>query len=79
MKQVDELTEWRLTLPGRGGDAALRDQVEDLQAKANRLCLELGEPQRYPTTATDSGRRGWLGWAIIAVAVIAVLVLWAVS
>lgn len=73
--QIKELTEWRFALPGGVGDAALRDQVEDLQAKANRLCLELGEPQLYPTMASDKGRHSWLGWAVLAAVVVGVLLL----
>ncbi len=61
-------------LPGGAGDAVLRDHIEDLQAKANRLCIELGEPELYTAAATGSGQRTWLGWVCIALVAAAVLV-----
>lgn len=73
VSRINELTEWRFTLPGGAGDAVLRDQVEELQVKANRLCIELGEPELYPAAATGTGQRTWLGWVCIAVVTVAVL------
>jgi hypothetical protein len=72
---IDELGKGRFALPGGVGDAVLRDRIEDLQIEANRLSSELGRRPIYDVQSAPSGGRQWLGWAVLAVSVVAIFVL----